>query len=451
MGHSLGACLSLLRRIAGRTRGIGSRDAVALSFATMLGQSVQFFGVFVLTRLYIPSEFGVFFAFLAINVVLLPIVSLRYEWAIPIAASDNEAFDLLGLSLTLSVAGGLFVGVSLNGLFVLLRPGAFDAGYAGWIMPMALIFIGLSNSANVWFVRRNAIVTLSRIRFTLLAAPVLGQIIFGMVLGGLDGLMWGYVLGHALTALLSVSSCWNDVKHALRQWSASRTAAAARTYRRFAMFSCPADIIRAINMQLPSMLIPALFGTAVGGTYALAQRVVWQPVYLINYSIQTVFWAGAARAMREDPASLRPHFLKTSATLAFLLIPAIIVAPFVPRFFALCFGEDWRNAGDFAGVLLIPAITYIIACSTNCLHVCGYNKWQIFIEGGQLFVSVGLLAAARTLALDPLLTVCCIAVTAVLAHLALWTSNAIVLRPGHADNRFVGVEARRVSESTISP
>lgn len=82
----------------------------------MLGQSVQFFGVFVLTRLYIPSEFGVFFAFLAINVVLLPIVSLRYEWAIPIAASDNEAFDLLGLSLTLSVAGGLFVGVSLNGL-----------------------------------------------------------------------------------------------------------------------------------------------------------------------------------------------------------------------------------------------------------------------------------------------------------------------------------------------
>ena len=76
----------LLRRAGS---GAGGREAATLSIATVLGQAVQFLGAFVLTRLYTPAEFGTFAVFLAINIVLLPLVCFRYEWAIPIAKAPD--------------------------------------------------------------------------------------------------------------------------------------------------------------------------------------------------------------------------------------------------------------------------------------------------------------------------------------------------------------------------
>ena len=433
----------LLRRAGS---GAGGREAATLSIATVLGQAVQFLGAFVLTRLYTPAEFGTFAVFLAINIVLLPLVCFRYEWAIPIAEDDDEARDLLGLSMTSAVVTGIAVGLLLHIAVSFLRPAVFESGIAGWMMPSALIFIGLSESIRLWFVRKNAFPVLARTRFTVLAAPVMGQIALGAAIGGVNGLLLGYILGHATNALLSIVYCRSVVGDALRRWDASRLAAAAGKFRRFALFTCPAAMISAVSMQLPIMLMPTLFGSAVAGIYALAQRVVLQPVYLINYSIQTVFWAGAARAFREDPQSVRPRFFDTSAAVALLLVPAFLFAAFAPSLFALCFGEVWRQSGVYAGILVIPAITYIIANSTNCLHVCGYNKWQTFIEIGQLLACATVLSIAWRFGIDSVTTVYGLAASAVLAHLVLWSSNAFILHRGVGQRDVAEVELRQTPE-----
>lgn len=417
----------LLRRAGD---GAGGREAATLSIATILGQAVQFIGAFVLTRLYLPAEFGTFAVFLAINIVLLPLVCFRYEWAIPIADDDDEARGLMGLAMTSAIVTGIAVGVLLHLAVSFFRPAVFDKGIAGWMMPSALIFIGLAESARLWFVRKNAFPVLARTRFTMLAAPVLGQILLGFALGGVNGLLLGYILGHATNALLSVFYCRRVVRDVVRQWNASRLKAAAVKFRRFALFTCPAAMISAVSMQLPIMMMPTLFGSTVAGIYALAQRVVLQPVYLINYSIQTVFWAGAARAFREDPQGVRPRFFDTSAAVALLLVPAFAFAAIAPTLFALCFGEMWRESGVFAGILVIPAITHIIANSTNCLHVCGYNKWQTVIEVGQLLTCAAVLSLAWNFGIEPVTTVYGLAASAVLSHLVLWSSNAIILRRG---------------------
>lgn len=436
--------LGLLRRAGS---GAGGREAATLSLATILGQAVQFLGAFVLTRLYTPAEFGTFAVFLAINIVLLPLVCFRYEWAIPIAESDDEARDLLGLTMPLALVVGIAIGFLLDLAVGVAQPAVFEKGIAAWMMPAALIFIGLSESVRLWFVRRNGFAVLARTRFTMLAAPVLGQILLGLTLGGVNGLLLGYILGHAANASLSLFYGRAAVAEALRQWRAARVAAAARRYRRFALFTSPAAVISAVSMQLPVMAMPTLFGAAVAGVYALAQRVVLQPVYLINYSIQTVFWAGAAKAFREDPQGVRPRFFDTSFAVALLLIPAVLFASIAPALFALCFGEAWRQSGVYAGILVIPAITYIIATSTNCLHVCGYNKWQTVIEAGQLIACASVLAAAWKLAIDPVTTVYALAGVAVLFHAVLWSTNAVILSRGLAvpagtvDGRVPGTPA----------
>ena len=399
---------------------------VTLTLATLFGQTFQFIGAIVLTRLYTPSEFGFFAVFLAINIVLLPIVTFRYEWAIPIVAGDDEAHDVFGLSITLALAAGLALGC----LACMLMAVFMDATISSGLMPLALIVISVNASMQFWFVRRNDLRMLSRIRFTFLAAPVLGQIVLGLVLGGLDGLVIGYIFGHALNTLLSFSYCREVVRESLKRWSYARLAAVARTHRRFAIFSGPAGVVHTINMQLPVMVMPTVFGMGMAGTYALAQRVVMQPIYLISYSIQMAFWGTAARAIREDPETVRPHFLKASAGVAMLLIPAFAVAPFAPWMFALIFGEAWRNSGVYAGILLIPAITQIVSHGTSCLHMFGHNKWQMYISVGQLLACSLVLTLAWSFALDPVTSIFGLAVSAILAHLILWGSNAFVLQRG---------------------
>ena len=125
------------------------------------------------------------------------------------------------------------------------------------MMPSALIFIGLSELIRLWFVRKNAFPVLARTRFTVLAAPVMGQITLGAAIGGANGLLLGYILGHATNALLSIVYCRSVVGDALRR-DASRLAAAAGKFRRFALFTCPAAMISAVSMQLPIMLMPTL-------------------------------------------------------------------------------------------------------------------------------------------------------------------------------------------------
>ena len=80
---------------------------------------------------------------------------------------------------------------------------------------------------------------LARTRFTVLAAPVLGQILLGLTLGGVNGLLLGYILGHATNALLSVVYCRSAIAKAMRQWDLSRLTAVAGKFRRFALFTCP--------------------------------------------------------------------------------------------------------------------------------------------------------------------------------------------------------------------
>ena len=220
-GRAMARIHRALRQQAG---GDGGRGAATLSIATILGQAVQFLGSLVLTSLYTPPEFGVFAVFLAITILLLPVVCFRYEWAIPIAPSDEEARALLGLSITLAVGVGIGLGLLVELMVRLLRPGVFEAGIAPWMMPMAVIFVALGQSIRMWFVRCNAFAILARIRFTTLAAPVIGQVVLGATFGGVRGLLFGFIAGHALNTILSAAYARGAVRDAFRQWTLCKSA-----------------------------------------------------------------------------------------------------------------------------------------------------------------------------------------------------------------------------------
>ena len=76
----------LLKKSRGRSF---ARNVAVLAGGTALGQGLAVLASPLLTRLYTPSGFGVLAAYTSIFSILLVVVALRYELAIPLPEDDE--------------------------------------------------------------------------------------------------------------------------------------------------------------------------------------------------------------------------------------------------------------------------------------------------------------------------------------------------------------------------
>jgi O-antigen/teichoic acid export membrane protein len=70
------------------------------------------------------------------------------------------------------------------------------------------------------------------------------------------------------------------------------------------MFVAPASLLNSISLQIPSVMLLALYGPEVAGWYLLVQRIGAIPATLISASVAQVFLGEAARVARDDPSAL---------------------------------------------------------------------------------------------------------------------------------------------------
>jgi O-antigen/teichoic acid export membrane protein len=215
----------------------------------------------------------------------------------------------------------------------------------------------------------------------------------------------------------------------------------AAEYRSFALISAPSGIINALGAQAPSAVLPYLYGPAVSGQYSLAMRVLSQPMVFIGQATNQVLWGSTARVFAEDPARLWPLFLRVNALLFAVMAPAFVLTYFGAEIFSLMFGAAWRQAGDFAGVMMIASFLGLAAFGTTALEIYRLNHWMSAWEIVRLLLVAGALAGASLMALSPML--CVAAVTAALAianatllgfnALAVWQAKLRAERPGRPE------------------
>lgn len=91
--------------------GVFARHVVTLASGTAMGQLLLVLALPVLTRLYSPADYGALAVYSATLLVLLVLVSLRFEVAIPLPEDDQVAGSLLALSLLSLAAVTLVVSV----------------------------------------------------------------------------------------------------------------------------------------------------------------------------------------------------------------------------------------------------------------------------------------------------------------------------------------------------
>lgn len=319
----------------------------------LIGQGLLIVSTPLLTRIYTPEDFGLFAVFGALTSILIAIVTLKYENAIPLERDDRAALALVagvGLtSLSFSVVAALVIMVGGAKFGQLL--GLPELEPLLWLLPPCILLWGCGSGLSFWSVRQGTFRLNGANRVIHHSTQAVGQLGFGLAGLGGAGLVLGYALGylarftHFLAALSKVEILafsrqpFAEIGHALRR------------YWRHPVFAAGSSLLQTTSVMLPAVLITILYGPAMAGWYALAQRVVALPLRLLGEGASEVF-LGEIRTV--DHAGLIRLFKRVTALFAgiglVVLLPLVWLAPWL---FSIVFGAAWHDAGVICQ-LLVP-------------------------------------------------------------------------------------------------
>ena len=396
------------------------RGSVTVAAGTGLAQVIVLIATPFLTRLYSPADHGVLSMATSLLFVLISIGCLRYDFALPLPERDVDAANLLAVALLANAVSSAIVAVILIGAGPALIPPLGLAPLGGLIALLAVAqFAGGATSALVhWALRARDYTSVATNRVTQNAVLVGGQLAFGFVRAGAPGLFLGAVAGSCAGMLRLVATTWRRDRDALRRISPAGMAAAAQRYRRFPLVSSWSALLAALGVRAPLVLLILIHGTATGGQYALAERVLYLPLTLVAGSVGQVFVAEAAQATRTGAGGLVALYRRTTLTLARIaIVPAIAVAVVAPILTVPVFGAAWTEAGLYIAVL-VPMffMTFVATATGNVLNVVERQGLQLLRELVRLGLLGGAVLGAGLAGLDPLGTVVTISAAGCLTY-----------------------------------
>ena len=356
------------------------KGVLILGTGSMLTQLLGILVIPILTRLFSPSDFGLFGMFNAILAIILTFISLRYEYAIPVPKDSDTAAHLLVLCIVLVCLSSfvlslvlIILGSYLVTLFNLQAIAPFF-----WILLIGCFGTGIYQALNYWAIRKKDYSTITYTQINQSISGNVSKLFFGIIGIGSIGLLLGQVISNITGVGTFVKKIRESDRNCFTSISVPGLKHAAREYRDFPLFSTPATLLFTVSLQLPVFFISLFYGIKEVGWYTLAYSMLTLPASFIGSSIAQAFYGEAANQMHTNPSALKALYLNTVKKLTLISLPVFgIIALVAPFLFPIIFGEAWLGAGVYTLPLAIVAISEFITTPTNKLQVYGFNNWQL--------------------------------------------------------------------------
>jgi len=366
-----------------RPKGSFAGDVLKLVSGTTFAQALGVLLSPLLTRLYSPESFGVLALFTSITGIISVVACLRYELAIMLPERDEEAANLLAVSLLSVVAIAalslLIVSLGRPLLLGLLRAPAL--GPYLWLVPLMVFFAGAFGALNYWNSRTKHFGRLSVVRVLSAVSTYtvnLGVGYAGHATGGT--LIGAAVLGSALSALELGRRIWRDDKGLFRgavRWH--EMTEGMKRYRNFPLYDMWSGLLNTVSTQLPTLLLSAFFSQTVVGFYALGYRILSLPMSLVGSAIGQVFFQRASVA-KADGTLTQVVESTLRRLMALAAFPFMLLAVIGPDAFAFVFGQRWLEAGFYVRILA-PWLFFVFLGSPISTLYCVLERQRI----GMLF------------------------------------------------------------------
>ncbi len=356
------------------------KGVIILGSGTAVAQLIGIVTMPIITRLYTPADLGVLAVYSSVLAIFGIGATLRYEFAYALPKENDDAINLFGLSLILlclTTAG--FALILLFGRDLLVN--TFDLGAIEqyiWFLLIGFFGMGLYTTLNYWAVRQRDYKRITYTKINQGAGGSVCKILLGVLAFGPVGLIIGHVVSQIAGITTLARAMWKKERKNLKAISWSRMKSVAKTYKSFPVFNFPASIVNTMALQLPPLMLLALYDSEVVGFYALANMLVVLPGSLISGSMGQAYLGEASKMVRERSQGLRVLYVRTLKHLFVIGVPLIgIPALFAPFVVPFIFGEVWAEAGWYCWPLAAMTVAQFAVAGIGFLSLYGYNHWSL--------------------------------------------------------------------------
>ncbi|MFC1541689.1 oligosaccharide flippase family protein [Candidatus Latescibacterota bacterium] len=340
------------------------RNVITLMTGTSIAQVIPIAISPVLSRLYTPEEFGLFALFASVAGIISVIASGCYEFAIVLPEKDEDAINIMALSLIMAIAVSTLSFLVLwffnSEISALLN----NPEISKWLyfIPFAVFFTGSYQSFNYWLNRKKQFRKMAVGRITQNTAAAGTKLSLGFGGFGVSGLMAGNIFGgFAGSGLLGWQTVRDDsFDYRLISKKAIKTQAVR--YKKFPIFASWSGFLNTASLHVPIILLTSLFSSTSAGLYYYSHKLLNMPMSLLGMSIGQVFFQKASEH-KDNPEKLKEiTFLVYKKLLYIGVFPLALIMVYGDYIFAFVFGSNWVTAGEYARVLS-PWILFVFISS----------------------------------------------------------------------------------------
>lgn len=399
-----------------------AKNVVTLMTGTTFAQALLILVAPILTRLYSPDDFGVYALYTSVASIITVFACLSYDYAIVLPKKDDEAANVLGLSILicLGISGLTLILVALFRIQLAIFLNAPNLAVCLWFIPLSVLGAGLYKAFNYWSTRRNQFKRLAVRQITQSAITSATQIGMGITSSiGPGGLISGLIIGQlAATGRLTWQIGKDEggfIKSCISYKSLKRIAI---RYKKFPLYDSWSGLFNTGSTMLPALLLGYFFSPAVVGFYALGQRVLSLPMGVIGSSIAQVFYPRAAKADREGDLS-KVTLDMFERLLAIGFVPLMLIAVVAPDLFALVFGERWWTAGEYVRWMSLWLFFQFVSSPLSTLYYVMGRQSNLLTFNVIMFVTRLLVIIVGGLRGDVLLTIIFMGITGTVLYALL--------------------------------
>lgn len=411
------------RRFSFLRKGGIARDAALLGGGAALSQALNLAFYPLITRLYAPEALGVLGVFTALAAALTPLASLSLHLGINLPKREEDAWDLVSLTITVGV------GVATATLLALVLGADQFAAAAGLtplaayysLLPLTVFLLAVQQAAQQFRLRQRLFWVLSLSYVAAALTSGLGRILFGLNDPSSVSLALTFSFGLAVQVLcISPRQIFSRTLNSWRPSKLRDTSALLASYRRLVFFRTPQDFLNAVSQGVPVALLAYYYGPAEAGFFALARSVVGAPLDLIGNAIGNALYPRLASATHSG-APIAPLLRKATGGLLLLgLAPATLGWIVLPPAFGLLFGTGWDRAGVFGGLIVLWLVSILINVpSVRAIPILHLEKVQLLFGIALLFARAGAFVFAASWGYDAIVATTLFVVASVVANILI--------------------------------
>ena len=329
------------------------KNVLTLITGSALSQVVIYGSILVLTRLFSTEIFGIYMLFSSATLILKPLATLQYEFAIVLPKEDTDAINLAGFSFIILVSYCLlllllifFFNENIAAFFNITELANFI-----YLLPLSVFLFGSVSIFDYWNNRTNMFKNISKGVLAKSAVMSSSQVATGFSSFNSFGLIPGMLFGQFLQLLFLIKASAKSMVHLTKEVSYKRMFFLAKKYKDIPVFNTIINLTNNLSNELPVLLIAKYFGLASSGIYGLAVKFTRAPVGIFQQSINLVFFNKASKIHNED-GNLHELVIKTAKHLlfisSFLFIPLFVISFYLD----IIFGENWTDVGLYSRILI---------------------------------------------------------------------------------------------------